>query len=558
MVITELLERNARLWGGDVALVELNPSDDRDAATNWREASLIEEASPDAPYRREMSWKDFDRRANRFANLLLSRGIKRGTKVAILMMNCLEYLPIYFGILKAGCIVVPMNFRYASDEIKYCLELADVEVLVFGPEFVERMDAIAGDVVGLKTMFFIGKNGPAYTEDLLRLTSFCSSSLPPIAMDEEDDAAIYFSSGTTGFPKAILHRHKALMHACRVEQNHHSQTRDDVFLCIPPLYHTGAKMHWFGSLISGSKAVLLRGIKPEWILRAVTEEKCTIVWLLVPWAQDLLDALDSGRVKLDDYLLDQWRLMHIGAQPVPPSLIKRWMEYFPHHQYDTNYGLSESIGPGCVHLGVDNIRKVGAIGVPGFGWECMIVDEQGNEVPQGEVGELAVKGPGVMKCYYKNPDATAECLHGDWLFTGDMARKDEEGFYYLVDRKKDVIISGGENLYPVQIEDFLRRHEKIKDVAVIGMPHPRLGEIAAAIIELKEGVQCTEQEIEDFCQELPRYKRPRKIIFEHVPRNATGKIEKPALREKYCGGRLVEEQTRAWDADTKITLTVKI
>ena len=558
MVITELLERNARLWGGDIALVELNPSDDRDAATNWREASLIEEASPDAPYRREMSWKDFDRRANRFANLLLSRGVKRGTKVAILMMNCLEYLPIYFGILKAGCIVVPMNFRYASDEIKYCLELADVEVLVFGPEFVERMDAIAGDLPGLKTMFFIGKNGPDYTEDLLRLTGFCSSSLPPIALDEEDDAAIYFSSGTTGFPKAILHRHRALLHACRVEQNHHSQTRDDVFLCIPPLYHTGAKMHWFGSLISGSKAVLLRGIKPEWILRAVTEEKCTIVWLLVPWAQDLLDALDSGRVKLDDYLLDQWRLMHIGAQPVPPSLIKRWMEYFPHHQYDTNYGLSESIGPGCVHLGVDNIRKVGAIGIPGFGWECKIVDEQGNEVPQGEVGELAVKGPGVMKCYYKNPEATAECLHGDWLFTGDMARLDEEGFYYLVDRKKDVIISGGENLYPVQIEDFLRRFDKIKDVAVIGMPHPRLGEIAAAIIELKDGVECTEQEINDFCAELPRYKRPRKVIFEHVPRNATGKIEKPALREKYCGGRLVEEQTKACFADTKISLTVKL
>ena len=558
MVITDLLERNARLWGGDVALVELNPSDDRDAAQNWREASLIEAASPDAPYRREMSWKDFDRRANRFANLLLSRGIKRGTKVAILMMNCLEYLPIYFGILKAGCIVVPMNFRYASDEIKYCLELADVEVLVFGPEFIERMNAIADDLPTLRTMFFIGKNGPDYTEDLLRLTGFCSSSAPPVAMDEDDDAAIYFSSGTTGFPKAILHRHRALLHACRVEQNHHSQTRDDVFLCIPPLYHTGAKMHWFGSLISGSKAVLLRGIKPEWILRAVTEEKCTIVWLLVPWAQDLLDALDSGRVKKDDYLLDQWRLMHIGAQPVPPSLIKRWMHYFPHHQYDTNYGLSESIGPGCVHLGVDNIRKVGAIGIPGFGWECKVVDEQGNEVPQGEVGELAVKGPGVMKCYYKNPEATAECLHGDWLFTGDMARVDEEGFYYLVDRKKDVIISGGENLYPVQIEDFLRRNDKIKDVAVIGMPHPRLGEIAAAIIELKEGVQCTEQEINDFCTELPRYKRPRKIIFEHVPRNATGKIEKPALREKYCHGRLVEEQTKALEADTRFFLTVKL
>ncbi|MBE6914553.1 MAG: acyl--CoA ligase, partial [Ruminococcaceae bacterium] len=270
----------------------------------------------------------------------------------------------------------------------------------------------------------------------------------------------------------------------------------------------------------------------------------TIVWLLVPWAQDLLDELDSGRINMDDYLLDQWRLMHIGAQPVPPSLIHRWMQYFPNHKYDTNYGLSESIGPGCVHLGMDNIDKVGAIGVPGYLWEARIVDEHGCDVAEGEVGELAVKGPGVMRCYYKNPEATAEVLRGEWLFTGDMARRDEDGFIFLVDRKKDVIISGGENLYPVQIEDFLRRFDKIKDVAVIGMPHERLGEIAAAIIELKDGVSCTEEEIEEFCRELPRYKRPRKIIFEKVPRNPTGKIEKPVLREKYCHGRLVEAQTK--------------
>ena len=542
MVITDLLERNARLWGGDVALVELNPSDDRDAATNWREASLIEEASPDAPYRREMSWKDFDRRANRFANLLLSRGIKRGTKVAILMMNCLEYLPIYFGILKAGCIVVPMNFRYASDEIKYCLELADVEVLVFGPEFVERMDAIQGNIEGLKTMFFIGKNGPAYTEDLLRLTIFCSSSAPPIAMEEDDDAAIYFSSGTTGFPKAILHRHRALLHACRVEQNHHSQTRDDVFLCIPPLYHTGAKMHWFGSFLVGGKAVLLRGIKPEWIISAVSEEHCTVVWLLVPWAQDILDAIERGDIKLEDYQLDQWRLMHIGAQPVPPSLIKRWKSVFPKHDYDTNYGLSESIGPGAVHLGVENIDHVGAIGVAGYGWQTKIVDEKHNPVEPGKVGELAVKGDGVMRCYYKDEKATKEVLDDEgWLYTGDMA-KEEDGFIYLVDRKKDVIITGGENLYPVQIEDFLRRNNAIKDVAVIGLPDPRLGEIAAAIIEVKPDFTLTEEQVNDFCLDLPRYQRPRKIIFAEVPRNPTGKIEKPKLRKMYGADQLVAMQ----------------
>ncbi|MBR7150248.1 MAG: acyl--CoA ligase [Oscillospiraceae bacterium] len=542
MVITDFLERNARLYGSDIALVELNPTEERDSAATWREAQLIETANPDAPYRREMSWRDFDRRANRFANLLLSRGIKRETKVAILMMNCLEWLPVYFGILKAGCIAVPMNFRYSADEIKYCLDLADVEVLVFGPEFITRMDAIADAIPEVKTMFFVGKNGPSYTEDCLRLMTYCSSSAPPLALEETDNAAIYFSSGTTGFPKAILHNHRALRASCETEQNHHNQTREDVFLCIPPLYHTGAKMHWFGSLLSGSKAVLLRGVKPEWILRAVTEEKCTIVWLLVPWAQDLLDAAEDGRLDLDSYLLDQWRLMHIGAQPVPPSLINRWRKLFPKHQYDTNYGLSESIGPGCVHLGVENIHKVGAIGKAGYHWETKILDECGNEVAPGEIGELAVKGPGVMLCYYKNQQATDEILHGEWLWTGDMARMDEDGFIYLVDRKKDVVISGGENLYPVQIEDFLRKFDKIKDVAVIGLPEPRLGEIAAAIIEIKDGLSCSEAEINAFCQELPRYKRPKKIIFDKVPRNPTGKIEKPVLRERYCKMRLVEAQ----------------
>ena len=522
--------------------MEINPSEERDKAVTWWDFNLIESASADAPYRREMSWKDFDRRANRFANLLLSRGLKKGTKVAVLLMNCLEWLPIYFGILKAGCITVPMNYRYSSDEIKYCLDLADVEVLVFGPEFVSRMDAIAKEIPGVRMMFYVGKDGPAYTEDCIRLTGYCSSSAPPIALQETDDAAIYFSSGTTGFPKAILHNHKALVHACLTEQNHHSQTRDDVFLCIPPLYHTGAKMHWFGSLVAGSKAVLLRGVKPEWILRAVTEEKCTIVWLLVPWGQDMLDAIESGRLDLGKYRLDQWRLMHMGAQPVPPSLIKRWHKIFPHHQYDTNYGLSESIGPGCVHLGVENVHKVGAIGVPGYGWQTKIVDEHGNEVAQGEVGELAVMGDGVMQCYYKNPEATAEVLKGRWLFTGDMARVDEDGFIYLVDRKKDVVISGGENLYPVQIEDFLRSFSKIKDVAVIGLPDPRLGEIAVAIVEIKEGETCTQEEIDEFCTAMPRYKRPKKIFFDNVPRNPTGKIEKPVLREKYCGKRLVEAQ----------------
>ncbi len=541
MPITDFLERNRKLYGGEIALVELNPEQKDNRKVTWKEYDLIQPTS-DQPYRREITWRVFDEKANRVANLLLERGVKRGEKVAILMMNCLEWLPIYFGILKSGAIAVPFNFRYSSDEILYCAELADVEVMFFGPEFIGRIESIIDQLSRNRLLFFVGDTCPTFAEGYNELVMNCASSAPLVRLEDDDDAAIYFSSGTTGFPKAILHKHRSLMHAALVEQHHHSTGRNDVFLCIPPLYHTGAKMHWMGSLVAGSRAVLLRGTKPEYILGAVSREKATIVWLLVPWAQDILDAIDNGSVRLEDYELSQWRLMHIGAQPVPPSLIRRWKAIFPHHQYDTNYGLSESIGPGCVHLGVENIHKVGAIGVAGWGWQAKIVDENGKPVKQGEAGELCVKGDGVMVCYYKNPEATSEVLKDGWLYTGDVAVQDEDGFIFLVDRKKDVIVSGGENLYPVQIEDFLRAHPKVKDVAVIGLPDSRLGEIAGAIISIKDGETCTEEEIQEFCKGMPRYKRPKKIIFADVPRNATGKIEKPKLRRMYGIEQLVAHE----------------
>lgn len=535
MPITDLLERNAKLYGNEVALVEINPEQQEPTRVTWKEYALIQPTSS-TPYRREITWGVFDEKANRVANMLIARGIKKEQKVAILLMNCLEWLPIYFGILKTGAIAVPLNFRYSSEEIEYCVNLADVDVLFFGPEFIGRVENTVLALGNKCSLFFVGDNSPSFAESYNEAVNNCSSSAPKILIEDIDEAAIYFSSGTTGFPKAILHNHTALLQAARMEAKHHMTTHDDVFLCIPPLYHTGAKMHWFGSLYTGSRAVLLKGTSPKAILDVVSWEQCTIVWLLVPWAQDILTALDSGELKLKGRNLSQWWLMHIGAQPVPPSLIKHWLDYFPHHKYDTNYGLSESTGPGCVHLGIYNIHKVGAIGVPGYGWELKIVDKDANPVPQGETGELCVKGPGVMLCYYNNPGATHEVLRDGWLFTGDMAMMDADGFVWLVDRKKDVVIMGGENIYPVQIENFLAAHPKIQDVAVIGLPEPRLGEIPAAIIQVKKGMRCTEEEINKFCLDLPRYKRPRKIIFADVPRNPTGKIEKPKLRKMYAQG----------------------
>ncbi len=545
MTIVDLLERNAKEFCDDTALVEINPDQPETRKHTWQEFELVEPTHKVPHYRREITWGVFNEKANRIANMLKQNGIGKGKKVAILLMNCIDWLPIYFGVLKVGALAVPLNFRYSSDEIDYCLNLAEADAMVFGSEFIGRVEAIAKKISKNVMLIYTGVNCPSFADDLNDLLSECSGIYPDCTLSEDDDAAIYFSSGTTGFPKAILHKHRSLIHSARVEQAHHGQTKDDCFLCIPPLYHTGAKMHWFGSLISGSKAVILKGVQSKNILTAASEENCTIVWLLVPWAQDILDALDRKELKIEDFDLSKWRLMHIGAQPVPQSLIKRWLEYFPEHQYDTNYGLSESIGPGAVHLGVENVHKVGAIGIAGYGWEVKIVDPEGCEVAKGDVGELCLKGPGVMVCYYNDEKATADTLKDGWLYTGDMAMQDEDGFIYLVDRKKDVIITGGENLYPVQIENFIASFNKVKDVAVIGLPDARLGEIAAAIIEIKPDMTCSEEEINEFCMSLPRYKRPRKVIFADIPRNPTGKIEKPKLRKMYGADGLVDSQNKS-------------
>ncbi len=517
MLITEILARNARLYGSETALVEREPAKDM---------------------RREITWKEFDDQANQLTQALIEMGIKKGDRVVHLMTNCIEWLPIYFGILRTGAWVVPLNFRFVANTIRRCIETAEIKAIIFGEEFIDRINSIKKDLDKIvKTYIFAGPEElkPDYALSYQKTLSSQLPVDPKIEIQITDEAALYFTSGTTGTPKATLLTHRNLEFACFAENHHHHQTHYDNFLCIPPLYHTGAKMHWFGNFVVGARSVILKGVEPKWILEAISEEKVTVVWLLVPWALDILFAIQSGEIKLKDYDLNQWRLMHIGAQPVPPNPIKEWKRIFPHHQYDTTYGLTECTGPGCIHLGIENMHKVGAIGLPGFNWDAKIVDNNLNPVAKGEPGELIVKGPGVMKEYYKNPEATQESLVDGWLLTGDIARQDEDGFFWLVDRKKDIIITGGENIYPVEIEDFLQAHPKIFDVAVIGLPSLRLGEISTAVIQVKPGQELTKEEISEFCQALPRFKRPRRIIFDEVPRNPTGKIEKPKLREKYAG-----------------------
>lgn len=515
MTIAAMLARNARMYRGETALIELRPSN---------------------ALRKVTTWEEFDRRANRIASALTGMGIKKGDKVIHLMMNSINWLKAYFGIIRTGAWAVPLNFRFTGKDNLYCASIAEAKAMILSEEFTERVEAIRSSLPTIESYIFTGNNTPKEMLPFEEVIAGSSAQPLKVELDDADPCGLYFTSGTTGTPKPILLTHRNMECATITENRHHLQTRDDNFILIPPLYHTGAKMHWFGSLIVGGRATILTEFNPKNLFQAVHNEKGTIVWLLVPWAQDVLTAIERGELKLKDYDLSGWRLMHIGTQPVPPSLVKRWKQRFPAMLYDTNYGLSESSGPGCVHLGLENIHKVGAIGIPGFNWETRIVNERGEDVRKSEVGELVVRGNGVMKEYYKNPQKTAETLRNGWLYIGDLAKVDSDGVIYLVDRKKDMINVGGEKVFSVEVEEVLQSHPKVYDAAVIGLPDERLGEIVAAVIDPKPGMTLTEAEVTVFCEEnLPRYKRPRRIIFDKIPRNPTGKIEKPKLRQKYGG-----------------------
>ncbi|MCW4029086.1 MAG: acyl--CoA ligase [Candidatus Bathyarchaeota archaeon] len=508
-----MLEENARAYPDDVALIELTPSQN---------------------IRRQITWKQFNQQANCIANYLLQRGLRKDDKVIHWMRNSIDWLITYFGIIKTGAWAVPLNFRFNALDFRFCTNIAQAKAIIFEDFFLKTVQDVKPS--SIQEYIYLGPNLPQGMTNYTEILESANVEDPKIELTPTDECGLYFTSGTTGDPKPVLLTHKNMSFAAEVEQKHHYQTHNDNFILLPPLYHTGAKMHWFGSLISGAKGTILTEFSPKNVLDAVSKEKGTIVWLLVPWVHDILVALDKGELKLEDYALDSWRLMHIGAQPVPPVLVQHWRDYFPTMAYDNNYGLSEATGPGAVHLGLENAFRAGAVGKVGYGWQLKIVSVDDNsDVLQSMVGELCVKGDGVMREYYKNPALTDKTIIDGWLHTGDMARIDQDGYVYLVDRKKDLIIVGGENIYPIEVEDAIHNHPKVYDVAVIGVPDNRLGEITCAVIDVKLGESLTEEEIMTFLEALlPKYKRPRKIIFDKIPRNPTGKIEKTKLRSKYA------------------------
>jgi acyl-CoA synthetase (AMP-forming)/AMP-acid ligase II len=514
MNIVDMVEKNAYLYPHETAYVEIGPISNT---------------------RKEINWLEFHKRTNQLANALLDRGIKPESSIFLLGKNSLNWLECYFGILKTGAWVIPLNFRFTDRDIQFCAQASEPVAFIFDREYADRMEALIPSLDSVKEYICMQETDTTHVTTLEAIMRDGLSEAPKFQIKDQNPCALYFTSGTTGDPKPVLLNHTNLFCTAITESHNSLLQHNDSLLMMPPLYHL-AIGHLLGVLIQGGKTVLLtERITPRFILEAMQSDKISYLFLLVPWAIDLLEAFDKKELIKKNYDLASWRFTQMGAQPVPASVVRRLKTYFPDMQFDTTYGLSESAGPGVVHLGIENEHKVGAIGKEGFTWSARIVDSNEQDIGTDRVGELIVKGNGVMTAYYKNPELTEKTIQNGWLHTGDLAKRDRDGFIYLVDRKKDLVISGGENIFPVELEQIIIQHPKVRDVAVIGIPDERLGERVTAVIQIISETTLSEKEINAFCEKkMPRYKRPRSIIFDKVPRSLTGKIEKTKLRKKYC------------------------
>jgi acyl-CoA synthetase (AMP-forming)/AMP-acid ligase II len=496
------------------------------------------ERTPSQGERRTLTWKQFNDAINRTANYLSKEcHVKNGDYVMHLQNNSLEWLITYYGIIRLGAIVVPLNFRFEGPDILFAAKVCNPGVFILGSEFLKVVQPIQKNLSTVKTYISVGQEVPP---DMIGYQDIAKYPDIADAMDDVDDhhdLTMMFTSGTTGNPKPLIHTHFSLKSTAAGNGMSYFVQKNDNYLFFLPLYHSGTMFLWAPFYATGATGTIIRDFKdPKTIIEAIAEEKCTDTLFVVPIAIAILNAIANKTLCLSDYDLSSWKYLEIGAQPVPFDIMKKLVETFP-ARVSNIYGITEGGGGGLFNLySEDVLRKPGSIGKPTYGVEAKIIDFEGKELPPGQVGELIFSTDRMMKGYHNNPEMTAQTLKNGWLHTGDLLKTDEEGFYYIVDRMKDMVTSGGENIFPVEIEDALMDHPDIDDIACIGYPDARLVEIVMAVVQLKPGKTMSEEELIAFAKtKLALYKVPRKVIFDKVLRSPTGKVMKPQLRQKYTG-----------------------
>jgi acyl-CoA synthetase (AMP-forming)/AMP-acid ligase II len=507
-------------------------------ARHLPDKTCLIERTPSKNERRTLTWRQFNDEINKTANYLSKElGIKDGDFVMHLQNNSFEWLITYYGIIKIGAVVVPLNFRFLGSDILYAAKICNPKVFIIGSEFLEVVQPVQKDLNTVEKYICVGEKVPDDMIDYKTIAASDDVSEAMLDVDDQHNLAMMFTSGTTGDPKPVLHTHYSLNNTAIGNGMSYFVEKNDNYVFYLPLYHSGTMFLWAPFYATGAVGTILREFTdPKWIIEAMAEEKGTDVLFVVPIAIAILNSISSGDINLSDYDLSSWKYMEIGAQPVPFDVLKRLVDILP-CGVSNIYGITEGGGGGLFNLYPDEVlEKPGSIGKPTFGIEGKIVGLEGKELPPGEVGELVFKTNRMMKEYFNNPEMTEKTLKDGWLYTGDLLKIDEEGYFYIVDRMKDMVTSGGENIFPVEIEDALMDHPKIDDLACIGYPDERLVEVVLAIVQLKEGESMTEEEVIEFAKsKLATYKVPRKVLFDPVLRNPTGKLMKPQMREKYTG-----------------------
>jgi len=484
-----------------------------------------------------LTYREFNARINRLAHALLDMGIKKGEKVAILLFNCNQFLEAYFALAKMGAIAVPLNFRLHPEELQYIVNNADAGAFILGEAFVDTIRGIQKDLPRVKQYISVAEKPVEGMLDFESLLQKYPDDEPLVLVEEDDPAFIMYTAGTTGRPKGAVLTHKGevlIWTLATIEVSREPDIGDMSMwraCAAPPIFHLASFGTCVAYLLFGSTVILpVEVFNPVEIMQTLEREKCDSVLLIPAMANFLLQLPD-----LDKYDTSSLKAWFSGAAVLPTQLRKRATEVFPHVKIFDCFGQTETNALVSMLRPSDAARKVASVGRALPFVEIRVVDDEDRDVPVGEVGEAIYRGPTMMKEYYNNPEATAAAFRNGWFHSGDAVRQDEEGFLYVVDRKTDMIVSGGENIYPAEVEEVLYKHPKILEAAVIGVHDEQWGENVKAIVAVKPGETLTEEEVIEFCKEhLASYKKPRSVDFiDALPRNPAMKVLKTVLRERY-------------------------
>lgn len=507
LVLGQILTRNAKKYPDHPAIVDLFRN-------------------------KRFTYKEFNDRVNSLANGLLDMGVRPGDHVAIMFYNEHNILESYFAVWKIGAVAAPLNFRYGANELKYILPHSDSVAIIFGGDFIPAVEEIKGEVKNVKHFICASDTPPEDMrgyEEIIK--NYPSTEIPGKYWPQDDDPCLLlYTAGTTGRPKGVIHTHKDRYITCADYNVHMGSRPFGVVGVITPIFHCSALTGLISTMYVAGKCVIMMPGPPEQFLEALDKEKIEATFQIpVMWIWCIRSP------KFGDYDVSSLKHLVTGAQPTPLTVKKELMEKFPNATFHDQFGQTEAMPPATdLHSEfADMYGKPDSLGIPLFCVEVKVVDEDGNDVAPGEIGEAVYRSPHIMTEYYKDPERTKQTFEGGWFHSGDMIYMDEDGYAYFAERKDDMIITGGEHVYPTEIEEVLYAHPKVMEAAVIGVPDEKWGQTPKAFIVLKEGETATEQEVLDYCKEkLTSYKKPTRVEFvESIPKSVVGKTLRKVLRD---------------------------